>query len=493
MKTSLHNLSFKKMMSCNMGELVPIGWKEVLPGDHFQHSCTALIRTQPLLAPLMHKVNAKIFHFFVPNRLLWDNWQNFITGGPDGDNASVHPYVAFIPPTVVGSLSDYMGVPPIGEVGDPAINVSALPFRAYNLIFNQYFRDQDLVDPLPVLKSDGADATVFTVQSPAWKKDYFTVLRPEPMKGPEVTVPVTGGPLVVSSDGTNPKISGGSLTDAGLAVNTTTGLTTSPVTGANAGATFGSNTGLEVGLADDDLYVNALDFREAFAQLRFQELRSRFGSEYVDYLAFLGVRSSDARLQRAEYLGGGSTPLQFSEVLQTSPDDAENPVGALKGHGIAAKRSNRYRRYFEEHGIMMSLMYVMPEPVYGQGVDRSFLRKTKEDYWQPEYEHIGQQAVQNQEVYATATDREGTFGWGDRYDEYRGSLSVVGGEFRTTLNYWNMYRDFADAPVLNGDFITGNPTTRIFPAPTAQQLYVMVNHNLKARRFVTNKPKGYVY
>jgi len=497
LKTSLHNLSHTKAFSGFMGSLMPIGWKEVLPGDHFQHSTTALIRTQPLLAPIMHRVNAKIFHFFVPNRLIWDNWQDFITGGPDGNNASIHPFHTIIPPLNAGSIYDFMGVPPIGTPPDPGLQVSALPFRAYNLIYNQYFRDQDLVDPLPVLKSDGADNTDFQLLAPAWKKDYFTLARPEPMKGPDVTVPVQGvdgTDLLIQSNSQTIQLRGQSSAAQGnMEWSNSAGVTGDGAWTNGEDLRFGSQPGLRVDTSLLEPHVTALDFREAFAQLRFQELRSRFGSEYVDYLAFLGVKSSDSRLQRAEYLGGGAAPIQFSEVLQTAPEDSDNPVGAMKGHGITAKRSNRYRRFFEEHGIVMSLLYVAPDPVYSDGVDKSFLRKTKEDYWQPEYEHIGQQPIQNQEVYAQATEREGTFGWIDRYEEYRHSQSTIAGEFRTTLDYWTMARQFDSEPALNEDFILCNPTNRVWPAPSANNIYIFVNHNLKARRLVTNKPKGYTY
>lgn len=493
MKSSLHNLSRQRMMSGNMGQLIPIDWEEVLPGDHFQHDTTLLIRTQPLLAPLMQRVNCKVFHFFVPNRLLWENWEPFITGGEDGQNASVHPYVNVLGTTPVGSLYDYLElVPDVGAIRQ----VNALIPRAYAKIVNDYFVDQDLVTPLPMAKTDGLDNTTNSnVFSPAWAKDYYTMARPEPSKGPDVTAPVNGPANSVVSDGSVIKLartgvpgSDGDLT--GLNPNNNL-IYDAASLGANTKMVFGSNTGLDV----DGLNVNALDLREMFATLRFQELRSRFGSKYVDYLAYLGVKSDDARLQRAEYLGGGMQPLQFSEVLQTSPEDTQNPVGALKGHGISAQRSNRYRKYFQEHGIMMTVMYVMPTPVYSQGFRKGWLRKTKEDYWQPEYEHIGQQILQNQEVYAASADPEGVFGWVDRYEEYRTPINTVSGEFRPgeTLDYWTQARGFASEPALNADFVTGNPTNRIWPATNAQQLYIMVNRKLKARRKVTANPKGYVY
>nr|AOV86358.1 putative capsid VP1 [uncultured virus] len=490
------------MMSMNMGQLVPLDWIEVLPGDHFRHDATALIRTQPLLAPLMHKVQAKIFHFFVPNRLLWDNWEPFITGGPDGMNASVHPYVTGLglpgpSDFQVGTLWDYLGLPPLADA--ETLQVSALPFRAYSKIVNDYFVDQDLLTPLPMALTDGSDTTTNTeVFAPAWKKDYFTMARPEPSKGPDVTAPVNGLVGTVSGDGTVPKIAAQSTPGD---LRNLQAITSQGVSYSGGAITNGSNLifGEQAGLEISDtgtLNVNALDLREMFATLRFQELRSRFGSKYVDYLAYLGVKSDDARLQRAEYLGGGMQPLQFSEVLQTAPQDVDDPVGALKGHGISAKRTNRYRKYFQEHGIVMTLMYVMPEPVYSNAVERSWLRTTKEMYWQPEYEHIGQQTVPSVELNGPlATDPDEVVGWIDRYEEYRTPINLVSGEFRpgNSLDYWTMARGWETEATINGDFITGNPTNRVWPATNAQQLYVMVSRNLKARRKVTANPKGYVY
>lgn len=487
-------------MSMNMGQLVPLDWLEVLPGDHFRHDATALIRTQPLLAPLMHKVQAKIFHFFVPNRLLWDNWENFITGGPDGMNASVHPYVTGLglpgpSDFQTGSLWDYMGLPPLANT--QTLQVNALPFRAYAKIVNDYFVDQDLVTPLPLSLADGSDTTTNNqVFAPAWKKDYFTMARPEPSKGPDVTASVVGDPTIVSSGQTPTFVGPGDGSERFLNVETgASDLFLQGFTGTTGPAQFGSVTGLDVDTGTG-LSVNALDLREMFATLRFQELRSRFGSKYVDYLAYLGVKSDDARLQRAEYLGGGMQPLQFSEVLQTAPEDTDNPVGALKGHGISAKRTNRYRKYFQEHGIVMTLMYVMPEPVYSNAVERGWLRNTKEMYWQPEYEHIGQQTVLSTELNGPlASDPDEAVGWIDRYEEYRTPISTVSGEFRpgNVLDYWTMSRGWSTEATVNDDFITANPTTRVWPATTQQQLYVMVSRNLKARRKVTANPKGYVY
>lgn len=206
----------------------------------------------------------------------------------------------------------------------------------------------------------------------------------------------------------------------------------------------------------------------------------------------MGVRSSDARLQRPEYLGGGRQTIQFSEVLQTA--EGSNPVGEMAGHGIAAMRSNRYRRFFEEHGYIVTMMSVRPKTIYTQGLPRTWNRRTKEDFWQKELQHIGQQEVLNKEVYASHSNPNGTFGYQDRYDEYRRSESTVSGEFRTSLlDFWHMARMFSSDPALNADFVECVPTERIFAVPSQDVLYVMANHSIQARRLVAQTGHSYIF
>lgn len=214
-----------------------------------------------------------------------------------------------------------------------------------------------------------------------------------------------------------------------------------------------------------------------------------YGSRYTEYLRYLGVRSSDARLQRPEYLGGGKQTIAFSEILQTGPNfDANTGVGTLRGHGISAVRSNRYRRFFEEHGIVMSLMSVRPRTMYVNGLPKKFSRTTKEDYWQKELELIGQTTVLNKELYTADTGPNDTFGYTDRYEEYRHEQSQVAGDFRSTLNMWHMGRVFASDVTLNSDFVTCDPTTRIFASAATDTLWVMVNNSIQARRLVRRTP-----
>jgi len=236
--------------------------------------------------------------------------------------------------------------------------------------------------------------------------------------------------------------------------------------------------------------VNIL--REALALQRFEEARARYGSRYVEYLRYLGVRSSDARLQRPEYLGGGRQSIQFSEVLQTA--EGTDPVGELRGHGIGTLRSNRYRRFFEEHGYIVTCLSVRPKTIYAQGLARHFNRRVKEDFWQRELQHIGQQEILNKEVYAAAASPNNTFGYQDRYDEYRRTESTIAGEYRSSLlDFWHMARIFASEPALNADFVKCVPTERNFAVPSQDVLYVMAKHSIQARRLVAASGQSFIF
>lgn len=481
MKRSKFSLSNYKLLSMDMGELVPIGMLEVLPGDSIQQATSALVRASPLLAPVMHPVHCHIRHFFVPNRLIWDNWEDFITGGPDGLNNSALPWKSygsgFASLSAVGSLGDYLGLP---EYTGTPTTVSALPFRAYALIWNEYYRDQDLQTPLTVSTADGNDTTTnITLQRVNWEKDYFTSARPWAQKGANVTVP-TSATMQVVSNGLNPTLTGGGQTNASFRTNIGgSDIGINPAASSAGPLVWGNQTGLQISGGSVDVEL----IRQAFALQRYEEARARFGSRYTEYLRYLGVRSSDARLQRPEYLGGGVQTLQFSEVLQTA--EGTDPVGDLKGHGIAAMRSNRYRRFFEEHGIILSLMSVRPKSVYLQSIDRYWTKTAKEEFWQKEFQFIGQQAIKNKEVDVSISNPDSAFGWQDRYDEYRRRFSTVSGEFRTSLlNYWHFARDLGSGAALNGAFVTCNPTERTFAVPSQDVLYVMAHHSIQARRLV---------
>lgn len=499
MKRSKFSLSHYKLFSGDQGQLLPCGLTEVLPGDAIQANTNCLIRCSPLLAPVMHPVDVRIHHWYVPHRLVWEDWEDFITGGPDGLNASVFPTITFGGGSgaAVSSLADYLGVTPLVN----NLEVSALPFRGYAMIWNEWYRDQDLQNPLVIDETSGPDTTTSTaLQNCDWEKDYFTSARPWEQKGPSITIPI-GTRANVSGLGVAPgntfsEVAGNTYKDATTAAAGV--VYPSATTPASAGAFAIRGTGLGAGFKPDvfaDLTgasavtINAL--REALALQRFEEARARYGSRYVEYLRYLGVKSSDARLQRPEYLGGGRQTIQFSEVLQTA--EGTDPVGELRGHGIASLRSNRYRRYFEEHGYIFTCLSVRPKTIYAQGLHRTWNRRVKEDFWQKELQHIGQQEILNKEVYAPHATPNGTFGFQDRYDEYRRAESSIGGEFRTTaLDYWHMARIFASAPALNASFVSCVPTERTFAVPSQNVLWIMAKHQIHARRLVAREGVSFI-
>ncbi|QKI28946.1 VP1 [Kummerowia striata microvirus] len=500
MKRSKFSLSNTKLLSCDMGELVPVGLTEVLPGDSIQQNTTCMVRFSPLLAPVMHPVHVQLAHWFVPHRLVWEDWEDFITGGPLGTDASVFPTItAGGGGFAIGSLADYLGVP----TAVASLAVSALPFRGYALIFNEWYRDQDLQTELVIDETSGPDTTTnVTLQNASWEKDYFTSSRPWEQKGPAITIPI-GTRANVRGIGTD--AADNPYSDTSGTIHETGHVDVTQGTG--QGDRYSATTQL-VRLRQDgtgaagypDVYADLSNasavtvniLREALALQRFEEARARFGSRYVEYLRYLGVRSSDARLQRPEYLGGGRYPVQFSEVLATA-EGTNTDVGDLKGHGIGVARSNRYRRFFEEHGYIFTMLVVKPKTIYMQGLPRTWNRRVKEDFFQKELQHIGQQEVLNKEVYAAHASPDGTFGFQDRYDEYRRTESTIAGEFRDTLDFWHFGRKFSSDPALNASFVKCVPTEDPFAVPSADVLYIMCKHSIQARRIVAGSGQSFIY
>lgn len=452
-----------------MGELIPVGCVEVLPGDTFRHRTSALIRVTPQAKPLMHPVSARIHHFYVPNRLVWSGWEDHITdasaGTPPTISGSAH---------VEGTLQDYLGV-----YDDASNNFSALPVRAYNKIYNDYYRDQDLISEV------AEDST--SIQKIAWAKDYFTAARSAPQQGTAVALPLgTSAPIVGIGVSNSPGAS------SALQMRETGGSAARNITGWNDVTRIeedSSNAGYPNVRADltSATAATIAQIREAFALQSYAEARQNWGENYVDYLRYIGIRPSDARLQRPEYLGGGTQSIGFSEVLNTSNTN----TGEMVGHGIAAIQSNRYQRFFEEHGWVITMMSVRPRSIYVNSLPRKFSRVDMEDWYQMELANIGDQEILNKEVYSAHTTPDGTFGYSPRYDEYRKEDSRVSAEMRNSTNYdWHMGRIFGSDPALNQSFIECSPNKRVFQDQTEDSLWVMVNHSIQSRRMV-RKVAGY--
>jgi hypothetical protein len=496
-KRSKFSLSHYRMFSGDLGQLLPCGLTEVLPGDTIQQASSVLVRFAPLVAPVMHPMHVRIHHFYVPNRLIWDDWENFITGGPDGNDSSVYPTITFSGGSgaAVGSLADYLGVP----TGVDGLEVSALPFRAYAFIYNEYFRDQDLNTELTIDTTSGADSTTnTTLQNVNWERDYFTVARPWEQKGDAVTLPLgTTAPVLGIGTQGSATVAGSDYFDA---AGNDFGLTEStPISGTIAvehqstGTIDANNPPYIRADLSNATAASVIDLREAFGLQRYKEARARYGSRYVEYLRYCGVKSSDARLDRPEYFGGGRQTIQFSEVLQTA-EGSGTAVGELKGHGIGAMRSNRYRRFIEEHGWVVSLISIRPKTIYEDGLQRHWNRRTKEDFFQKELQHIGQQEILNKEIKAGHATPEGVFGYGDRYDEYRHAWSGIAGDFKGNLNHWHIANTYASDPSLNSDFVKCVPdASQIFASSSDDVVYFMVNHSIQARRAVSRSASASVF
>jgi len=473
-----HTLSHYRLLTGDMGQLLPIGLVEALPGDTFQHSASVFMRLSPLAAPVMHPVHLRVHHFFIPHRRTWPTegpaatptgWEAFITGGPNNDDAQTIPTLATT--GVKNDLMDYLGLPTMA-----GLDVSALPIRAFNQVYNEYYRDQDLVTA-----RDEDDTSVPLI---AWEKDYYTAARPFSQKGPAITLPL-GDRAPVAHDAA-------ALSQLGVfsSVGGVQTVMTSSTTNVTASAT--------PSVPGDELYadlsqaqgVEINEFRKAFALQRYAEARAKYGSRYTEYLRYLGVTPADSRLDRPEYLAGGRARVSMSEVLQTSDTQGGElerfGVGDMYGHGVASTRSNRYRRHFTEHGYVMSLLSVRPKSMYMDGISRTWLRRTNEDFYQRELQQIGQQEIWQAEVKVDdPLDSYNTFGFQDRYSEYKGEKSRVSGDFRDTLKYWHLGREFGTAPALNQSFTDCDATKRIYNVQSEHGLWIAVQHNLVARRMVT--------
>ena len=502
-QSSTFDLSHQKKLSAKMGELVPIFCMETVPGDQFRINTSQLLRMAPMLAPIFHQITVYQHFFFVPNRLLWDNWEGFITGGEDGYNASVRPFLT-TNGADNGSVADYMGIPENVYAG--GLNISDLPFSAYGTIYNEYYRDQNLIQPLAVKcydgdNSTGSDLNVIANASclkRAWQHDYFTSALPWTQKGPEATIPLgSSAPITWNAktvDFVWPRNTTfpGSQTGLNMEVNTQpSGQYGHPVLdigGSNQNEFYYDNSGNLTTDLSNATAATINDLRSAFRLQEWLEKNARGGSRYIEsILSHFGVRSSDARLQRPEFLGGGSVPIQVSEVLQTAPSNGSGtPLAEMAGHGIAVGSNSSIQYRCEEHGFIIGIMSVMPKTAYQDGINKMFFREDRFDYYWPEFAHLGEQEVLNKEIYANAGPQQlnETFGYVPRYSEYKYMPDTVHGEMRNTLDFWHLGRKFSNLPALNQDFIECDPSTRIFAVTDVdtEQLYVIVNHNVQARR-----------
>ncbi|AXH76193.1 MAG: major capsid protein [Microviridae sp.] len=488
-KKNKFDLSHEKKMTLKMGTITPILIQEVIPGDQFRINTEMLMRMQPMLAPIMHRVRIKTDYFFVPNRLVWDNWQKFITGGEDGLSNNVAPFISLNETTKgyfpKGGLADFFEVPPISDVAAVTADqkISALPFRAYQLIYNEFYRDQNLITEIPINKGDGAELyadypALLSLRKRAWEKDYFTSALPFAQKGGPVSLPI------------DPQVNYKPISDVKLQNGTT------PTDGDLLSVTGGvSVDALGARIENIESITNATttinDLRVAVRLQEWLEKNARAGSRYIEsILAHFGVRSSDARLQRPEYLGGASNPMVISEVLSTyaQEDGSGLPQGNMTGHGISAGNVPGFKRNFEEHGFIIGLMTILPKTAYQQGLPKQLLKFDKLEYAWPLFAQLGEQEVKQMEIYfdagAANAVNEGTFGYQSRLAEYKFRTGTVHGDFRDSLAFWHMGRIFASNPALNESFINADPTKRIFAVedPAEDEILCQLYNSVSAMR-----------
>lgn len=492
MQTYKHNLSHRHLFSCNPGELIPFCNEEILPGDLIDMSVDGLIRFSPLVAPVMHRLKATFYWVFVPTRIVDDTFEDFITGGADGNDTTTPPTIS-TGTAAKGTIYDYLGVPIVDN-----LSFGAHSTRAYNATYNSLFRDPDLQQT--EVSEDSTD-----IQYVMWEKDYFTTARPSEQKGTAVTISVGTEADVVGigvTAGSGGWAAGGTTmneSDGGQTTYTTEHSTNSSNVRIEQGATAGyPNIRADLTTAEG---VSINDLREAWAFNEYQENRYKFGSRFVEYCRFLGGNVGDSRLQRPELLGVSSADISVSEVLQTSPDAGTSTVvGELKGHGIAGVRGRRAIKHFGEHGTLLGLMFIRPESVYTNGLHRKFSRVDKEDYYQPEFARIGWQPIRNKEIYAQGTAGgsadDNTFAYTERYREYKEAPNRVSSDFRDVLDTWHLARQFSSLPTLNQAFISTEGTIRnsdIFATTTNDTIYVITNNRLKARRIVApREPMAFI-
>lgn len=494
MSRSKFDRSFSLKTSFNVGDIVPFYVDEVLPGDTFNVKTSKVVRMQTLITPIMDNIYLDTYYFFVPNRLVWEHWKQF--NGENTESAWLPSTEYSIPQLTapaggwsVGTIADYMGIP----TGVANLSVSALPFRAYALICNEWFRDENLCDPLVVPTGDATVAGSNTVASvedyakgatpykAAKYHDYFTSCLPAPQKGPDVGIGLTGNVPVVGNGKvlglTNGASFAGVYNSGGL--NISTDLYGASVSTSGSGNGFNGALGVPTvdqlsgdlsksGLVADLGALNSVtinQLRLAFQIQKLYEKDARGGTRYTEILkTHFGVTSPDSRLQRPEYLGGNRVPININQVVQNSATvEGETPLGNVAGYSVTSDTHFDFRQSFTEHGFVIGVMVARYDHTYQQGIERFWSRKTRFDYYWPVLANIGEQAVLNKEIYAQGTvEDDEVFGYQEAWGDYRYKPNRVTGEMRSqyaqSLDVWHLGDDYTKLPSLSAEWIVEDKT-----------------------------------
>lgn len=490
---SVFDLSYEKKFDFDFGQLIPVCCEEMVPGDLFKVGNEIVIRFQPMFAPILQEINCYVHYFFVPTRLIFDGWEEFITGGEDGPdfNNDSGPVLPRFNPSfssdqdvtdAVGpySLYDYFGFPILsnpdissyGSYSYPGRSTSsdsssyyfrplAFPWRCVNLIWNEYYRDENM--------QSERDLDDYTVPLRNWSKDYFTSSLFAQQRGVAPALPLSGIIPVTFSGPAEIPVNA-------LYGNTDGGITPDPndlgyndsgdVLPISARGRLGS-----INLNNGSATADVSDLRAIFQVQKWMERNMRAGVRYTEFLhSHFSVSPRDDRLQRPEYLGGSKSPIIVSEVIQNSNNSSSGTstgsgTGSLYGKGITADRNFVCKYHAKEYGYLVGLLSVMPKPTYQQGVDRQWLRKSRWDFYFPEFAHLSEQEVKTEELFAFAGDtssggigNDWKFGYQARFNEMRANKSKVCGSLRDSLDYWHLGRKFDTVPQLNSDFITCDPS-----------------------------------